>query len=44
MVWASIVYAMLGWVLTWIVGRPLIQAHTDMRAKEAKFRFGARKG
>ncbi len=39
MVWASIVYAMLGWVLTWIVGRPLIQAHTDMRAKEAKFRF-----
>ena len=39
MVWASIVYALLGSAITWLVGRPLIQAHTDLRAKEAKFRF-----
>ncbi len=39
MVWASIVYAALGSAVTWLVGRPLIQAHTDLRAKEASFRF-----
>ena len=39
MVWASIVYAALGSAITWLVGRPLIQAHTDLRAKEANFRF-----
>jgi putative ATP-binding cassette transporter len=39
MVWASIIYALVGSGITWLVGRPLIQAHTDLRAKEANFRF-----
>jgi vitamin B12/bleomycin/antimicrobial peptide transport system ATP-binding/permease protein len=39
MVWASIIYAALGSTITWIVGRPLIAAHTLLRSKEAKFRF-----
>lgn len=39
MVWASIVYAALGSAVTWLVGRPLIEAHTDLRVKEASFRF-----
>jgi putative ATP-binding cassette transporter len=39
MVWASIIYAALGSAITWLVGRPLINAHKDLRAKEAKFRF-----
>ena len=39
MVWASILYAALGSAVTWLVGRPLIEAHTDLRVKEANFRF-----
>jgi vitamin B12/bleomycin/antimicrobial peptide transport system ATP-binding/permease protein len=39
MVWASIIYAALGSAITWLVGRPLVAAHTDLRSKEAKFRF-----
>ena len=39
MVWASILYAALGSAVTWLVGRPLIKAHTDLRVKEANFRF-----
>ncbi len=39
MVWASIAYSAFGSAITWLVGRPLIKAHTDLRAKEAKFRF-----
>jgi vitamin B12/bleomycin/antimicrobial peptide transport system ATP-binding/permease protein len=39
MVWASIVYASLGSAVTWLVGRPLIAAHSEMRSKEARFRF-----
>ena len=39
MVWASIVYASLGSAVTWLVGRPLIAAHSELRSKEAKFRF-----
>ncbi len=39
MVWASIVYAALGSAVTSLVGRPLIEAHTDLRVKEANFRF-----
>jgi len=39
MVWAAIAYALLGSYVTWIVGRPLIQANTDLRAAEADFRF-----
>jgi putative ATP-binding cassette transporter len=39
MVWAALSYSFIGSFLTWLVGRPLIRAHTDLRAKEAEFRF-----
>ena len=39
MVWAAIAYALLGSFITWLVGRPLISAHTQLRAAEATFRF-----
>ncbi len=39
MVWAAVVYSAMGSLFTWIVGRPLIRAHTELRAKEADFRF-----
>ena len=39
MVWAAIGYAILGSFITWLVGRPLIKAHTQLRAAEATFRF-----
>jgi len=39
MVWCAIAYAALGSYLTWQVGKPLIQANMDLRAKEADFRY-----
>ncbi len=39
MVWAAIAYAVVGSFITWLVGRPLINAHTQLRAAEAAFRF-----
>ncbi len=39
MVWASLAYSVLGSTITWLVGRPLIKAHSDLRSKEARFRF-----
>jgi putative ATP-binding cassette transporter len=39
MVWCAIAYALVGSYLTWKVGKPLIQANTDLRAREAEFRF-----
>ncbi|MFZ1108927.1 MAG: ABC transporter ATP-binding protein/permease [Rhodomicrobium sp.] len=39
MVWAAIAYASVGSFVTWVVGRPLINAHTRLRAAEATFRF-----
>ncbi len=39
MVWAAVAYALLGSFLTWVVGKPLINAHTQLRAAEANFRF-----
>ena len=39
LVWAAIGYALLGSFVTWLVGRPLISAHTQLRAAEATFRF-----
>jgi len=39
MVWAAIAYSALGSSFTWLVGRPLIEAHSELRAKEAVFRF-----
>jgi len=38
MVWAAMGYAALGSLFTWLVGRPLIAAHTQLRAAEANFR------
>jgi putative ATP-binding cassette transporter len=39
LVWAAIGYSLLGSFLTWLVGRPLISSHTQLRAAEATFRF-----
>jgi putative ATP-binding cassette transporter len=39
MVWTAIGYAGIGSLLTWFAGRPLIRAHSDLRAREADFRF-----
>ncbi|HWJ17920.1 MAG TPA: ABC transporter ATP-binding protein/permease [Geobacterales bacterium] len=39
MVWAAIAYALVGSFITLLVGRPLISAHTQLRAAEAAFRF-----
>jgi vitamin B12/bleomycin/antimicrobial peptide transport system ATP-binding/permease protein len=39
MVWAAIGYAALGSFVTYVVGRPLINAHARLRAAEAEFRF-----
>jgi putative ATP-binding cassette transporter len=39
MVWAATGYALAGSYLTFLVGRPLIQANADLRAAEADFRY-----
>ena len=39
MVWAALAYASLGSWLTWLVGRPLIKANSELRAREADFRY-----
>ncbi len=39
MVWAAIIYALIGSYITYLVGEPLIKANTDLRAAEAEFRF-----
>lgn len=39
MVWCALAYALIGSYLTWLVGRPLIPANADLRAREAEFRF-----
>ncbi len=39
MVWAAVIYALIGSYFTWWVGKPLIQANADLRATEADFRF-----
>ncbi len=39
MVWTAIAYAGIGSMLTWLAGRPLIKAHSDLRVREADFRF-----
>ncbi|MFY9639395.1 MAG: ABC transporter ATP-binding protein/permease [Rhodomicrobium sp.] len=39
MVWTAIAYSIVGSTITWFVGRPLIDAHTELRAREADFRF-----
>jgi putative ATP-binding cassette transporter len=39
MVWCALAYALVGSYVTWQVGKPLIQANADLRAREAEFRF-----
>ena len=39
LVWCALAYAAVGSFLVWLVGRPLIQANTELRAREAEFRF-----
>jgi putative ATP-binding cassette transporter len=39
MVWAALIYALIGSVLTYVVGRPMVQLNTERMAQEAGFRF-----
>ena len=39
MVWTALAYSIIGSTVTWFVGRPLIEAHATLRAREADFRF-----
>nr|WP_314072756.1 ABC transporter ATP-binding protein/permease [uncultured Roseococcus sp.] len=40
MVWAALLYALLGTFLTWLVGRPMVRLNVERTAAEADFRFG----
>ena len=40
MVWAALLYALLGSSLTWMVGRPMVTLNVKHTAAEADFRFG----
>ncbi len=39
MVWCALAYALVGSVLTWWVGRPLIELNAERYAREAELRF-----
>ncbi len=39
MVWTALVYSAIGSTITLFVGKPLIKSHTQLRAREAEFRF-----
>lgn len=40
LLWAAIAYSAIGSTLTYLLGRPLVQANRDKLAREANFRFG----
>lgn len=40
MVWAAVLYALIGSGLTWLVGRPMVRIQVRRTAAEADFRFG----
>ncbi len=40
MVWAALLYALLGTTLTWLVGRPMVPLNVVRTSTEADFRFG----
>ena len=40
MVWAALIYAILGSGLTWLVGRPMVDINIRRAGSEAEFRFG----
>lgn len=39
LVWCALVFALAGSLLTWLVGRPLIQLHSERYSQEAELRF-----
>lgn len=39
LVWCALVFALVGSWLTWLVGRPLIQLHSERYSQEAELRF-----
>jgi len=40
MVWAALLYALIGTSLTWLVGRPMVKLNVDRMSAEGDFRFG----
>lgn len=40
MVWAALLYAIVGTSLTWLVGRPMVRLNVERMAAEGDFRFG----
>ena len=40
MVWAALIYAMIGSWLTWRLGRPMVDINVERNGREADFRFG----
>src|SRR5262249_14575099 len=40
LVWAAVVYAIVGSILTHRIGRPLVRLHASQQRREANFRFG----
>ncbi|WP_431283652.1 ABC transporter ATP-binding protein/permease [Humitalea sp. 24SJ18S-53] len=44
MVWAALLYAMMGTALTWLVGRPMVRLNIARTTAEADFRFGLTRG
>ena len=40
MVWAALIYALVGSTLTYFVGRPMVRLHFARASREAEFRFG----
>lgn len=40
LVWAAVLYAIVGSVLTHRIGRPLVRLHASQQRREADFRFG----
>jgi putative ATP-binding cassette transporter len=40
MVWCALAYSLVGSVVTWLVGRPLIRLNAERYAREADLRFG----
>src|SRR5215468_12432119 len=40
LVWAAVVYAIVGSILTHRIGRPLVRLHASQQRREADFRFG----
>jgi putative ATP-binding cassette transporter len=44
MVWAALLYALSGSLVSWRVGRPLVDLRAEQYAREADFRFGLVQG